>query len=356
MEKVLQRAKYAERQALKRNSKKKAYLESTEAWQRKQNNQRLARVHYRNLVDARKNRQLDWSLGVLAPRRDVGEKAKKYGAFSIYDFNMPEVVEKKDQLDFVPISEGDRVVIVKGRDQGRIGEVADVQRDRNAVRINGMNVADVEIPEWMSQEGGERRDLQAVPRYMPIENVRLVYPLEDPETGIPRDIIIDRLDCVRKWRDKTFKEEETHKYERFIPGTNTVIPWPETSEQEDIEYDTDTPRMTVEDRTFRPYLLAAPMPISVIDELRNKYSKFRTRHDAEYVEKKEAEAERVEKRKDLGKTMRTPLQELAELRARQKKEAERELSDEQLAKIGEVIEREEKKAMGGVQQILHEQP
>lgn len=48
------------------------------------------------------------------------------------------------------------------------------------------------------------------------------------------------------------------------------------------EYPDDTVRFEVESRTWTPTLLRAPMPGSVIDELRNKYSRFRTRHDAGY--------------------------------------------------------------------------
>lgn len=348
MEKVLRRAKYAERQATKKLQKRKTYLENTEAWQRKQNTQRMKRVFTQNIVDARKNRREDWQLGALAPRRDVGEKANTYGSLSIYDFHLPELAAE-EKLKFYPISEGDRVVVIKGREKGKIGEVSDVLRDRNGVRVNDINVADVEMPSWMAHQDPNNRELNSIARYIPIQHVRLVYPLPDPETGELKDTIIDRLEGISKLRSERINENDTHH--RYIHGTNTIIPWPEMAETDYETFDADTEAMSVEDRSFRPYLLAAPMPVSVIDELRNKYSKFRTRHDPDFVEKMEAEAERVERRKDLGKTMRTPLQELAELRAKQKKEAERELTDEQLAKIGEVIEREENKALGGVQQI-----
>lgn len=354
MEKVLQRAKYAERQALKRTKKRREYLENGEAWARKNANQRLAKNHGQNFVAARKNRQMDWSLGALAPRRDIGERAVSYGAYDIMDFQLPEVGEK-EQPHFIPVTEGDRVVVIKGRDTGKIGQVSMVQRDRMAVRVDGVNLVDVEVPSYAQQEG-ETRKVQAVPRSIPIGHVCLVYALPDPASGVPRDVVIERLEGIKKVNDVTLKHQTGHRYERYIPGTNTIIPWPEQAENKEESMDGDTEIISVEDRTFRPYLLAAPMPTSVIDELRNKYSKFRTRHDPEYIEKKEAEAERVERRKNLGKTMRTPLQELAELRAKQNKAAERELSDEQLAEIGKVIEREEAKAMGWAKEQGSSQP
>lgn len=47
----------------------------------------------------------------------------------------------------------------------------------------------------------------------------------------------------------------------------------------------DTPRYDVDARTWTPTLLRAPLPFSVVDELRGKYSAFRTRHTREFVEK-----------------------------------------------------------------------
>lgn len=350
MEKVLQRAKYAEGQAVKRMKKRKKYIRNTEDWQRLQNTQRIGRVFNQNLVAARKNRALDWNLGALAPRRDIGEKATSYGAMSIYDFNLPEVAHQ-ERPAFMHLSEGDRVVVWKGRERGKIGEIEDINKERHAVRISGMNMADIQIPEWIDQQAGvEKQELQSISRYIPVEDVRLVYPLPDPESGVPKDTIVERLEGIKRRSPREVKRgmEEGHQWDRYIPGTNTVIPWPAMAENTEESFEVDTPAMSVAERSFRPYLLAAPMPVSVIDELRNKYSKFRTRHEPEFIEQKEAEAERVERRKGLGKTMRTPLQELAEVRAKQKKAAERELSEEQLARIGEVIEREEKKAVGGV--------
>lgn len=353
MEKVLRRAKYAERQARKKFSKRKAFLESTEDWQRMQNTRRMVRQYNQNIVEARKNRREDWELGPLAPRRDAGDKSKTYGTYSVYDFSLPEL-GKREQMKFVPISEGDRVVVVKGRDRGQIGEVQEIQRDRNGVRVQGLNMVDVAVPKYMREDGseGDEIEIESISRYIPIEHVRLVYPLPDPATGAPRDVVVDRVECFRqpgKKRKGKDDDDLDHEFERYIPGTNTAIPWPEISKSDPETYEADTPAMVLEDRSFRPYLLAAPMPVSVIDELRNKYSRFRTRHDAEYIEKKEAEAEKEVMRKGLGKSMRTPLQELAELRTRQKKNAERDLSDEQLAAIGEVIEREEAKVLGEVE-------
>lgn len=106
--------------------------------------------------------------------------------------------------------------------------------------------------------------------------------------------------------------------------------------------DGDTLRFEVEAATWTPTLLRAPMPGGVIDELRNKYSKHRTRHDAGYLlamqnrEKRKAEWQAWAK--SGGGMLMTPAKEArqkerAELAAKGKPELKREV----LEKIGEVM-------------------
>jgi len=162
-----------------------------------------------------------------------------------------------------------------------------------------------------------------------ITKVRLVYPLPDPVTGIPRDVIIDRLEAYKVGGERR----------RRIPGTNIDIPKPPRSDDEDpIDNDSDTLRIHVDVETWVPTLFSPPMPPSVIDELRNKYGKFRTRHDKAYVDKKLAEDEAEQMRKESVKLMRTPRMEAADKRVREKKKPE-PLGEETLAGIGEMIAR-----------------
>ena len=80
------------------------------------------------------------------------------------------------------------------------------------------------------------------------------------------------------------------------------------------------------------------MPSSVIDELRNRYSIFRTRHEPEYIEKKQLEEEEKLERKKLAKKMRTPLNEAnRKARKERKKLGKGKLTPEMLEKIGQVI-------------------
>jgi len=167
------------------------------------------------------------------------------------------------------------------------------------------------------------------------DQVRLVHTIRDPRTRELRDVIIDEVEIRNFKKDKHTREET---WQRFIPGTNIEIPWPAKGESEHTDHEDDTLRITVEERTFVPTLLIPPFPETVIDELRGKYSKFRTRHDENYVERKMKEDEEAEARKNLAVKMRTPLQEFhIKQKEEKEKRGEPQLTEDMLARIGEVI-------------------
>lgn len=70
---------------------------------------------------------------------------------------------------------------------------------------------------------------------------------------------------------KAPEDPKTKEIEKFI--------------KEDPTTPSDTPRLDIDAQTWMPTLLRAPLPGTVIDELRGKYSKFRTRHDPEFVKR-----------------------------------------------------------------------
>ena len=329
MQRVVQRSQRAVREIARATEKEKKGRLTAESKRRTEETQRLTRSISRDIKEARKNRRIDWEAGPLAPRRDVGDKAKTYGTVSMYDLHLPDR-NPEDRLRWDMFKPGDRVVITKGRDRGRIGSIGEVNKAKAAAVVKDLNVLDVFVPEWIRKEMEEHRDVVPISQLIPVDHLKLVYPLPHPETGMPRDVVIDKV--------------VQHGDDRLIPGANVVIPSQpkvESEEDESEVQEDDSPPLEAEQQTFTPCLLHPPMPMTVIDELRSKYSMFRKRHDHDYIQKKEQEEERVERRAQLGKTMRTPLQELAELRARQKKAEERELTEEQLAKIGEVMEQEQ---------------
>ncbi len=88
------------------------------------------------------------------------------------------------------------------------------------------------------------------------------------------------------------------------------------------------------------------MPMSVIDELRNKYSKFRTRHDPEYIAAKMEEDRQKEESKKLMRQMSTPLKEINRReRKLRKAKGKGVLTRPMLERIGEVIARKRAEAL-----------
>lgn len=201
----------------------------------------------------------------------------------------------------------------------------------------------------MRIEDSDPRPIVQQPIAVPYSKVKLVHALQNPETGRFQDIIVDQIRLIGAGWDKTTREYK--RGERMIPGLKTRIPWPKQDDPpEKATYDDDTFRIDVDSETHRPYLLQPPMPPSVIDELRNKYSRFRTRHDDDHATAKISEDLAVEAKKALARTVMTPLMELQEKKKLEKLAQETELTDEQLAKIGEVIAMERLNAVRRVAQ------
>lgn len=180
------------------------------------------------------------------------------------------------------------------------------------------------------------------PMPISVASIRLVYPLTNPETGVTKDTMINQLKAIppnmQSENMSLDRWEFGNKWDRVIPGLNVVIPWPEVEVPKYEAKDADTPREKVEDRTFYYNLISPPMPVQIIDELRNKYSKFRTRHEPAYIAKKEAEEALKNGNRMLLQSMMTPLDEF-HAKQREIKEARGELvlSEDMLEKIGEII-------------------
>lgn len=195
----------------------------------------------------------------------------------------------------------------------------------------------------LDADDGDKRPVRSLPKPVPLTSVRLVYPLTNPETGETRDVIIKKLVNSRIWHDRY---TGTTKWSRVIPGLDIVVPWPKKEPKEYKDHECDTLRLDVETKSFVPTLLRPPMPGSVIDELRNKYSIFRTRHDPEYIEKKMAEDREKDAKKKLAEEMRSPLKELNRKERKLKKaKGKGKISTDMLEKIGEVIAKNRQAAL-----------
>lgn len=199
----------------------------------------------------------------------------------------------------------------------------------------------------INADESDKRPIRSMEQPVPITSVRLVYPLPHPETGVVRDVIIKKMVNSKVWYDKTYGRIS---FRRIVPGLNITIPWPQeffqSLKKEYTDFPGDTLRMEVEAKTFVPTLLTPPMPGSVIDELRNRYSIFRTRHDPEYIAAKMAEDAEAEAKK-VSEQMRTPLKEAnRKLRKERKAKGKGTLTPEMLEKIGKIIASKRQLALG----------
>ncbi|KAF4585815.1 KOW motif containing protein [Ophiocordyceps camponoti-floridani] len=342
MQKLLKRTAQAERQVARRMKKR---MKEEERADRRTERPRIVdalRSIKQNNKAARQAWIENWELGPLAPKRDLG--CNDYGViWENYRRTppkpSPQVVEQRCGWAGGPhvlcLAPGDRVLIMDGPDRGKIDCIKEIQHEHGTVKLETRHKGLFGTPIGKS---GAAMDFP-----LSIGSIRLVYPLPHPETGQIRDVVIQRLKAVppnmRSQNMSLDRWEFGRKWDRMVPGISVVIPWPEGSPPQYEANKCDTLRDKVEERTFLFNLTSPPMPPSVLDELRNKYSKFRTRHEDWYVQKKEAEeaAKKAKATRDV-LSMRTPMDEFAEKR-RQMRLARPEplLTDEMLERIGRIM-------------------
>ncbi len=196
---------------------------------------------------------------------------------------------------------------------------------------------DIATPEYILEAEVDKRPIRTIEAPIPLSAIRLVHPLPNAETGSMRDVIIKEL------RRSSNSERKLGFAGRYVAGTapKLYIPLPKKAKDEPAEHEIDTLRIEVEEKTWTPTLFQPPMPPSVIDELRNKYSIFRDRHDESYVgarEERAAELEEVRRKKE--EAMLTPLEEYHWMKKLEKgRMEEKPLEREMLVKIGEVMAR-----------------
>ena len=90
------------------------------------------------------------------------------------------------------IKKGDRVVVTTGRDKGKLGEVLAVQRDRNRVLVQGVNLVKRHQKPSQAAQGGIIEKEASVH----ISNVAHI----DPKTDQPTRVGYRLLDDGRKVR------------------------------------------------------------------------------------------------------------------------------------------------------------
>jgi large subunit ribosomal protein L24 len=145
--------------------RKKRQALKQEQWESKQaviqrimwENEHIHGVRKKALANAKE----DWKLGPLRPNRAIGPGADKYGALTANQMQKPDIpvrtqknrndlrARKKMELEYplvvddkkyFPIVKNDRVLILQGKDQGKIGVVQEIIDRTHEVIIKGLNM------------------------------------------------------------------------------------------------------------------------------------------------------------------------------------------------------------------------
>jgi large subunit ribosomal protein L24 len=146
MQKILRRTALAESQVARRLAKKKdAHLRLKEKTQR-ENDTYKANLANADIKRERQVRREDYELGPLAPRRDVGTMKDTYGTVHAIQMSGKRLTPKErveqypDTPRYINIVPEDRVVLLHGRDKGKIGKVTGVDNKTFEVTVEGLNL------------------------------------------------------------------------------------------------------------------------------------------------------------------------------------------------------------------------
>ena len=138
MQRILHRRLLARNKALK-SSRRNVDKQATEAKRNTRQETFLKDRFQRSVVKAeRANRREDWMLGPLAPNRAAGKDGGSYGLLN-FQFITPPVVPPAEREEYFNFAVNDRVVVVKGREKGKIARIRGIDETRQSVELIGVN-------------------------------------------------------------------------------------------------------------------------------------------------------------------------------------------------------------------------
>ncbi|KAJ2905240.1 uncharacterized protein MKZ38_005942 [Zalerion maritima] len=340
MQRIARLTKMAERKAMRVKKKADEQAAREERTKRMFGQGKAVTAYRRSKIQARVRQREDWELGPLAPKRDVvpnyyGMPADRIVHYKLFDHELDARSAWCGGRHTMCLAVGDRVVVMEGQSKGKIGTIGAIDRTRMEVSLGDLTKVNIRAPDpWLLTF--RDRPVASGDASIPISWVRLVHPLPDPVTGIVKDTVIHQLVASGVAKDRPTR---VSSWTRVVPRLNIAIPWPTQKEQEKPTHKDDTVRIDLERTTFVPTLLRPPMPPTVINEMRNYYSRYRTRHEDEWVAKKEkADEDHKARSRHQELSMRTPLQSMHLLkRLKRKLVGPPRLSEDVLERIGQVI-------------------
>ncbi|KAF9934588.1 hypothetical protein FBU30_001352 [Linnemannia zychae] len=174
-------------------------------------------------------------------------------------------VAPKDLIQSWRIVRGDEVFITSGKEKGKTGVVRKVLRNLNSVLVTDRNM----VMKHIRPQPGDPTKTTKIQMEAPIHvsNVSLIDPLtRQPAKSHYRSVV----------NSTTGKSER----KRFVYGTEVEIPKPKVDiakyKMDRNDSPKDTSAKDAREVTFFPDINVPPFPSkSILDELRNPYSKFR---------------------------------------------------------------------------------
>lgn len=139
MQKVVQRRIAAERQALRRAAKQSAKADNAKEWAARWQTQSRGKQEAVYFKAEKHRRREEYEVGpLLAPRRDTGHLKDNYGTADPNIVQTPKLHWTMYKHLKCPFAIGDRVLVTKGKDEGKIGTISDVQPDSGFVRMQDL--------------------------------------------------------------------------------------------------------------------------------------------------------------------------------------------------------------------------
>ncbi|KAF3032603.1 hypothetical protein E8E12_003252 [Didymella heteroderae] len=233
---------------------------------------------------ALRNAAEDWKLASLRPNRAVNVADGKYAVVQPGQIQRPEIPawvhqriserkEKKglapdyplvvDDKKYFPMVKGDRVVVIRGKEKGKIGTVLTVIPRTHEFIVQGVNMAyyDSKVFNAGDQDIGPRRESEMP---IPMDDLRLVVPYASTSfspngQNVYEDVIVDNVVMERHttgidpFTGTDYGNAEIpkeHQYDpetalpifhRYIAGTRYRIAWPWETEKKPKASDSTLP-------------------------------------------------------------------------------------------------------------------
>jgi large subunit ribosomal protein L24 len=155
MQKVIRRTILAEKQAGRRLAKKKDKYNRGQEKTKRENALYVSNLASADIKRARAARREEYDLGPLAPRRDVGTSRDTYGTVNAMrlkgqQLTMEQRLEMNPETGrYANIVPEDRVVLLEGRDKGKIGKVRSVSSVTQEIIVEGLNLVCTPTRHWI---------------------------------------------------------------------------------------------------------------------------------------------------------------------------------------------------------------